>query len=564
MSLEIERHFVTVSGRWGMRQVHYRRAGSGPLVLMLHQSPQSSRELESLMTEWARQFTVVAPDSPGYGQSDPLGVVEAELSDFADASIEFLDALGAKRFGVYGFHTGGMIGIAIAHAYPERVAALACNGVAVPSEDELAEILVHYLPLVEPCWDGSHLAWLWARIREQTIFFPWHNRSLAGRMNFPMPSPEHQQNSVLELLRAADHYQVAYRAAFVFHAERVVPQLQVSSLLTAAARDPLAEHLHRLGDNFPAAVQVSVSATPDEALDTCAAQLAAHPGDPCPPCPPSLPVSGKLWSQIVSLSGGSLRVRRSQEAAGRGVLILHDVGGSSATLFQLGTAFAGLRPVLMPDLLGHGESGYPSPAKGNIVATNAGVLLEMLDALEISCIDVLGLGGGTLVGLKMAELSAGQIGGLAAVNLPAWNEQQRAAWLGEGVPSMSPDWHGGHLSRCWHMVRDSYLYFPWFQRDTQGIRWEEPDLNERRLQTEATAFLKAEGAWQAWQTEIMQSSVNDALLAAKSAAPKLFCAAAGPWRGMSQAAAGDAGIEFHDLSTDLPASAAKLHELLSA
>ncbi len=564
VSPEITRDFVTVSGRWGTRQVHYRRAGSGPLVLMLHQSPQSSRELESLMNQWAPHFTLIAPDTPGYGQSDPLGLEQAQLSDFAAATLEFLDALGAKKFGVYGFHTGGMIGIAIAHAFPERVTAVACNGVAVPSAEELKEILVHYLPPIEPRWDGSHLAWLWARIREQTIFFPWHNRTQAGRMNFPMPSPEHQHKSVLELLRAADHYHVAYRAAFVFHAESVVPELQAPSLLTAAARDPLAAHLDRLGDAHPASVQLSISPTADEALENCRAQLSAHPGDLCPPNPPSLAMPGKLWSQIVNLPGGPLRIRRSTEVEGRGLLILHDVGGSSATVSDLATAWAGLRPVLCPDLLGHGESGHVLPANGSLIEANAGALLAMLDTLEISSISVLGLGGGALVGLRMAAMSPGQIDGLAAVNLPAWNQRQREAWLQEGLPAMSPDWHGGHLSRCWHMVRDSYLYCPWFQRDQAAIRWEEPDLDERRLQTEVTAFLKAEGAWQAWQAEIMRSSVDSALSAAKTRVPKLVCAAAGPWRGMTQAAAADAGVEFHGLSADMSDSAAKLHELLFA
>ena len=37
----VRRHFVTVNGD---RQVHYRRAGKGPAVVLLHQSPTSSRE----------------------------------------------------------------------------------------------------------------------------------------------------------------------------------------------------------------------------------------------------------------------------------------------------------------------------------------------------------------------------------------------------------------------------------------------------------------------------------------------------------------------------------------
>ena len=79
---EISRHFVTVQGNWGPRQVHYRRAGTGPTLLLLHQSPQSSREFEPLMQVWGENFTVIAADAPGYGLSDPLGVAQAEPGGF--------------------------------------------------------------------------------------------------------------------------------------------------------------------------------------------------------------------------------------------------------------------------------------------------------------------------------------------------------------------------------------------------------------------------------------------------------------------------------------------------
>lgn len=42
--MRIFRHFIRV----GNRRVHYRRAGSGPSLLMVHQSPRSSAEYEPL------------------------------------------------------------------------------------------------------------------------------------------------------------------------------------------------------------------------------------------------------------------------------------------------------------------------------------------------------------------------------------------------------------------------------------------------------------------------------------------------------------------------------------
>ncbi|MGZ7144859.1 alpha/beta fold hydrolase, partial [Streptococcus pyogenes] len=83
----------TIDGRWGPRQVHYRRSGQGPALVLLHQSPQSSRELAALMQRWSVHFTLIAPDTPGYGQSDPLGPASLGIADFAEALGEFVDAI---------------------------------------------------------------------------------------------------------------------------------------------------------------------------------------------------------------------------------------------------------------------------------------------------------------------------------------------------------------------------------------------------------------------------------------------------------------------------------------
>jgi haloalkane dehalogenase len=70
MAIQITRHFATVNGE---RQVHYRRAGSGSPVILLHQSPTSSREYIPLIQELAgKGFTVFAPDTPGQRHVRPV------------------------------------------------------------------------------------------------------------------------------------------------------------------------------------------------------------------------------------------------------------------------------------------------------------------------------------------------------------------------------------------------------------------------------------------------------------------------------------------------------------
>ena len=68
------RHFVTVVGPGGPRCVHYARMGDGLPVLLLHASATSSGEMRLPQGVFARDFTAIAFDTPGYGLSDPLAL----------------------------------------------------------------------------------------------------------------------------------------------------------------------------------------------------------------------------------------------------------------------------------------------------------------------------------------------------------------------------------------------------------------------------------------------------------------------------------------------------------
>ncbi len=557
MDKKIRQQFVTLHGQWGIRQVHYRRAGSGPLLLMLHQSPQSSRELVSLIDRWSEYFTIVAPDSPGYGLSDPLGVDRAELSDFAAAAIEFMDAIGAGRFGVYGFHTGGMIGVALAHGYPDRVTSFACNGIVVPTEQELEEILAVYMPRFEPRWDGGHLAWAWAKNREQTIFFPWHNHTLDGRMDFPMPSPEYQQISIQELLRAGKHYHVAYRAAFTFHAERIVPELKVSGLITSATWDPIQPHLARLTD-APDCVLITKSDTLEESLERCLAQVRVHTGDGLPAIPATRPVPGRLWNQRVETQGGSVLIKRGGQDSATPVVVLHGAGGSSATVASIAAGLAETRSVLAIDLPGHGETECAPDPGGITMATCAALVLMVLDKLDLPVVELVGVEGGALLALEIANRHPDRVGRLALVHPPELDAEQADAWRESGLPSFQPDWFGGHLLHCWHMVRDSRLYFPWFQRDQQGIHWQEPELDNGCLQLEVTEYLKAEGAWQELLRDQLAYPLLDKLTVSREKI-SLCATPRSPWYAITETLATRTGLPF----SVLPDSPAKWGAILA-
>jgi pimeloyl-ACP methyl ester carboxylesterase len=494
-NLSVTRHFATIPhGRFGARQVHYRRAGTGPVVLMFHQSPLSSLDVVPAMNKWKDRYTCIAPDTPGYGLSDPFGVDVVEMEDIADAVVEFMDAIGVEKAALYGFHTGAMIAAAVAAHHPERVVCAAANGYVVMTEAERHDFLTHYLPKFEPKWDGSHLTWLWARLREQTVFFPWYRPGAATRMHIDMPKPEMLQQAVVDFLRAGDHYRVGYRAAFSMRSDLALRRAIVPVLVTAAQSDPLHLQLPRI--TRPSnTVEVRPGGTIDETLELCRAFIARHSPPPAPPLAPTQPIRGRMWNQMVDVPGGQLRVRRNTDVGGRTVVVQHDAASSSDTVDPVSRSLVGHRPVLAIDLPGHGESDNTIGTENVTVARYTEVVRQALDALGLDAVDFYGMWGGGLVGLELAKQAPSRVKKLVMSDVLWFTEERLAALRANYTPKIEVNWYGGHLLMCWHLMRDQGIFWPWYERTRQGIIAGEPYVDPVMIQGRVTNMLKAPEMW---------------------------------------------------------------------
>lgn len=545
----ISRHFATIhGGRWGTRQVHYRRAGKGPVLLMLHQSPLSSRDMIATIGRWQRHYTCIAPDTPGYGLSDPLGVAHAQMDDFAAAAVEFLDAIGIRKTALYGFHTGAMMAVQLAARYPQRVHTVAANGYVIPTDAERADLVANYLPPFEPSWDGAHLTWLWSRMREQVIFFPWYKKGAAERLDLDLPAPEQLQGGLVEFLRAGDHYRVAYRAAFTMRSDETLRELRVPALITAARPDPTSVYLERAADVAPG-VTVRACETPLETLDLCLAQLRKARASAAPRLAPTAPIAARLWQQMLDVPGGQLRLRRNTDAPGRTVVVLHDATGSVDTVAALAASFIGRRPVLAIDLPGHGESDA-TVARGPIsVAAHARVLRRALDALRLRDCDIVGVCGGGLAGLELAHLAPRRVRRLVLVSPPWFDRALRAELRERYAPDIRIDRHGGHLLQAWQFIRDQGLYWPWYRTTRAGILRTAPRVDPREVHQRVLELLRAP-AWRATCRAQFSYPLKSRLRGARVAT--LLAAADGdPLREYALAAArANAAIPFCALADD--------------
>jgi pimeloyl-ACP methyl ester carboxylesterase len=241
MSQSIKRGFVDLSHG----QMHYRHAGAGSLgaggepLLVIHASPGSSRQQVGLIADMAPHTAVLAPDTPGNGDSVAFGTPEVTVPQMAAAYLQFLDCVGVERANLYGSHTGAAIAAELAILAPTRVRGLVLDGISVMSEAELADVLTHYAHPFDPDLDGAYLARIFQFCRDQYMFFPWYARDKAHQRTGGLPTPEVLHAWVLEVMKGCQTYHLNYRAAFQWDSFARLPLVACPALVIAGENDPL-------------------------------------------------------------------------------------------------------------------------------------------------------------------------------------------------------------------------------------------------------------------------------------------------------------------------------------
>ena len=138
----------------GMK-IFYREAGpaDGPVVLLLHGFPTSSHMFRHLMPLLADRYRVIAPDYPGYGQSDMPDPREYAYTfdGFGEVVETLLTQLGVASFAMYVMDYGAPVGWRLFLKAPERV-----TGLIIQNGNAYEEGLKKFWDPIKTYWnDGS-------------------------------------------------------------------------------------------------------------------------------------------------------------------------------------------------------------------------------------------------------------------------------------------------------------------------------------------------------------------------------------------------------------------------
>jgi pimeloyl-ACP methyl ester carboxylesterase len=111
----------------GMK-VFYREAGpvDAPTLLLLHGFPSAGHMFRELIPALSDRFRLVAPDLPGFGQSDmpSRGGFSYTFAKLAEVIERFTEVIGLARFAIYAFDYGAPTGFRLAVRHPERISAI--------------------------------------------------------------------------------------------------------------------------------------------------------------------------------------------------------------------------------------------------------------------------------------------------------------------------------------------------------------------------------------------------------------------------------------------------------
>jgi pimeloyl-ACP methyl ester carboxylesterase len=122
--------------------INHHREGDGPALVLLHGVGLSWQIWRPLIGPLAREFDVIACDSPGFGQSSPLDAdVEPTIPAYADRFATFFAELGIERPHLAGNSMGGAIGLELARrGAVSSVCAISPAGFWTPTERAFCQL----------------------------------------------------------------------------------------------------------------------------------------------------------------------------------------------------------------------------------------------------------------------------------------------------------------------------------------------------------------------------------------------------------------------------------------
>ncbi|NJN54318.1 MAG: alpha/beta hydrolase [Anaerolineae bacterium] len=235
--------------------VNGRTATPLPLVL-LHQTASSSAMFMRLMQELGDATWLIAPDTPGFGNSF-APTKPHSIAIYAQAIVNGLGELGVQHCYLFGHHTGAAIATQIATDNPQMVQRLVLCGPPLLSAEQITALRQKLLP-IQPNDDGRFLIATWNRLRQKSPDLPL----------------DILYRELVLTLQAGESYPEAYTAVFNHPFASQLTRISCPTLLLAGEQDSLRTSLETTAAHLSNARIHTIPDADSYICDTHAAELA--------------------------------------------------------------------------------------------------------------------------------------------------------------------------------------------------------------------------------------------------------------------------------------------------
>ncbi len=216
-------------------QIHLRIAmppePTGRPLFCFHLSPVSGIVYENWIAEMGRDRLAVAPDTPGYGMSDPPRE-QPTIGTFAETMGAVMDKLEVEEADVMGYHTGSKTSVELARQQPERIKHLVLISAPIYTEEDLAKQNAAMGSPDEPQEDGSHLLRQWAGL--------WRWRG-------PEQTPADLMRAFPDHIKGGEKKHWGHAAAFAYTYPPTIPDV-TAPILVLNTNDDLVVYTRRISE----------------------------------------------------------------------------------------------------------------------------------------------------------------------------------------------------------------------------------------------------------------------------------------------------------------------------
>ena len=409
--------------------------------------------------ELAKDFKLIALDTPGYGLSDPLLKKNPKAKDFANATISTLEKLKVNQYILYGTHTGAHIALEVAIS-SSKVKYLIIDGISFYNSAEKKELLKKYAPKFTPHYSGGHLVKAWHHTRDQTLYYPWFNKT--KRIKRKLPSSNYLHKVVIAKLRADINYIKGYRAAFSHNTQGAFKKLKTKTVLYSRSDDVLEKHVNRV-KKLNSNIHIINLNNKNQLIESIknkfdTIKINSYYNKSIQP----------TSSRYIVVNGSQQLIRIFGEDKKNSVIILHGIGGNSLSNISLQKALSKNRKVISFDIPGNGFSdNIKNKTK---IASYSKNLILTLNKLKIKKTSLIAFDASASLAIRTLNSYPSMFESLILIKPIILKKNQKKNFINNFFPNLKPNHDGTQLNTAWNFLMNSKLFWPWFKVGEGNIR----------------------------------------------------------------------------------------------